>query len=123
MRCSGADALRALRASGGGCTLTLRSRGRLAGAGAVSSAMPNDRLRALIAAEVPALVECRRALHAKPELSDHEHETSKTIQRELAALKIAFKNGFGNKATGVVAHIPPTDAKNAGKPAVALRAD
>jgi amidohydrolase len=85
--------------------------------------MSNDRLRSLIAAEVPGLVEFRRTLHARPELSDHEHETSKTIQRELGALKIAFKNGFGNKATGVVAHIPPTDAKNAGKPAVALRAD
>lgn len=86
-------------------------------------AMPNDRLRGVIRAELPGLVELRRELHRHPELSDHEHKTSERIQRELKALKIQFKTGLGSKGTGIVAHIPPTDAANAGKPAVALRAD
>jgi amidohydrolase len=85
--------------------------------------MSQDRLRSLIQAELPGLVEFRRELHKRPELSDHEHQTSKTIQSELSALGIAFKNGLGSKGTGIVAHIPPTDPKNAARPAVALRAD
>lgn len=85
--------------------------------------MSNDRLRSLIAQELPQLVEMRRALHRRPELSDHEYETSKTIQGELTRLGISFKKGLGNKGTGIVAHIPATDPKNARKPAVGLRAD
>ncbi len=85
--------------------------------------MPTDRLRSVIAADIPALVEMRRHLHRNPELSDHEHATSKFIQHELATLGITFKAGLGNKATGVLAHIPPSNPDESAKPSIGLRAD
>jgi amidohydrolase len=85
--------------------------------------MPTEHLRSLIRADLPRLVELRRDLHRHPELSDQESRTGQVVQRELAALGIEFKGGFGSKGTGVLGHIPPSDRKNAGKPAIALRAD
>jgi amidohydrolase len=85
--------------------------------------MPTERLRSLIRAETPRLIELRRDLHRHPELSDRENRTSQVVQRELASLGIQAKSGFGAKGTGVVAHIAPTDPKNARSPAIALRAD
>src|SRR5579862_8111997 len=85
--------------------------------------MPTDRLRSLIESELPALVEFRRYLHTVPELSDNEHQTSQIIQRELGKMGIASKAGFGNKGTGVLAHIPPSDPGQSAKPSIALRAD
>ena len=85
--------------------------------------MPTDRVRSVIAADMPALIEMRRHLHRNPELSDGEHETSKYIQRELGTLGIAYKAGLGNKGTGVLAHITPSDPAQGDKPSIALRAD
>jgi amidohydrolase len=83
--------------------------------------MPTDRLRSLIEAELPRLIELRHDLHRHPELSDGEQRTSQSVQRELSALGIAFKAGFGAKGTGVVGQIPASN--RSGSPAVALRAD
>src|SRR2546423_621197 len=85
--------------------------------------MTADRLRPLIQVELPALVKLRHDLHRHPELSNTEKRTSGVVQRELAALGIAFKAGFGASGTGIVAHIPPTTPGNASRPATALRAD
>lgn len=89
-------------------------------------------VRGLVEAEVPGLVALRRELHARPELSHQEHETSARVQRELAALGIAYKAGLGGlepgKGTGVLAHLPATEGAGSGVGlgaggAVALRAD
>ncbi len=83
--------------------------------------MSNDRIRTLIQAELPALTAIRHDLHRHPELFYQERRTSGVVQRELAALGIEMKTGLGT--TGVVAHLPATDAKNRDRPSVALRAD
>ncbi len=83
--------------------------------------MDATRLRALIKAELPALTDLRHDLHRNPELGYQEKRTSGVVQRELKPLGIEFKAGLAG--TGVVAQLPATDAKNRGKPAVALRAD
>jgi len=85
--------------------------------------MPTEQLRSLIRAEMPRLIELRRDLHRHPELSDHESRTAQVVQRELAAVGIECKAGFGAKGTGVAGYIPPTDSRSAKNPAVALRAD
>ncbi len=85
--------------------------------------MPTDRLRSVIAADMAALVQMRRHLHRNPELSDGEHNTSTFIQGELAGMGIWFKAGLGNKGTGILAHLTPSDPEQSHKPSVALRAD
>ena len=75
----------------------------------------------LITAELGSLVELRRDLHRYPELSYQERRTSATVQRELAALGIAFKSGVGG--TGVIGYLPATTTEGRAKPAAALRAD
>ncbi len=77
-------------------------------------------LSAAIAAEHETLAAFRRDLHAHPELGYEERRTSEAIQRELAALGIAFKAGLA-RGTGIVAHIPATGATD--RTAVAFRAD
>jgi amidohydrolase len=62
------------------------------------------------------LVEVRRHLHANPELSFHEKNTSAFIARELDTLGIPFTEGIGGY--GIVANI----GKSTGK-LVALRGD
>ncbi|MBC7861975.1 MAG: amidohydrolase [Bacteroidia bacterium] len=60
----------------------------------------------------------RHHLHAHPELSFQEFETSKFICKILDELKIEYKAGFVK--TGIVAHIY---GKNPGKKIIALRGD
>lgn len=79
-------------------------------------------LRSLIRSHLPGVIAIRRDLHAHPELGYNEHRTSGVIVQELKRLGIAHVAGLAG-GTGVLAHIPPTDAKNAGRPAIALRAD
>ncbi|MBL8999711.1 MAG: amidohydrolase [Phycisphaerae bacterium] len=84
--------------------------------------MPNERLKSLIEAELPALREIRHDLHRHPELCFEERYTSGLVQRELRAAGIAFKAGLG-KGTGIIAHLPATDPAGAKQMAVAFRAD
>ena len=49
------------------------------------------------------VVSIRRYLHINPELSFHEYETSKFIQKKLDDYSISFQSGIAN--TGVVALI------------------
>jgi amidohydrolase len=90
-------------------------------AGTSSPATAPANIAALVAAEVPAIVAIRRDLHQNPELSFQETRTSALVQRELAALNIAFKANVAG--TGVVAYLPATDPAGAHRPSVALRAD
>lgn len=87
-----------------------------------ADAIGTEELRRRIAAALPDLRRIRHDLHAHPELGYEEHRTAGVIQRELGALGVEFVGGLAG-GTGVVAHLPPTDPKNAGRPAVALRAD
>lgn len=79
--------------------------------------MPTDQLRALIASELPRLIQVRRELHQHPELSNQEAWTSRFIQTELQRLGIAFKANIAG-AHGVIAHL-----SGKAKHAVGLRAD
>jgi len=62
-------------------------------------------------------IEVRHYLHAHPELSYKEFETSQFIQQKLTALHIPFEV---KATTGVIGLI---EGKNSGKRVVALRAD
>ena len=64
------------------------------------------------------IVQWRRHLHAHPELSYHEFETSKFVASALKAMGLEPEEGIAN--TGVTALIK---GKNAGKKIIALRAD
>ena len=64
------------------------------------------------------VVSIRRYLHAHPELSFHEYETSKFIQKKLDDYGISFQSGIAN--TGVVALI---EGENPKSKCIALRAD
>ena len=61
---------------------------------------------------------CRRHLHAHPELSYHEYETSKFIQEKLKKYGIPFKNNIAK--TGLIGYIK---GKTPTKNVIALRAD
>src|SRR5688572_32887949 len=65
----------------------------------------------------PSFVEVRHHLHAHPELSYQEFETSKFIQNKLNEFGIAYNV---MATTGVVGLI---EGKNPGKKIIALRAD
>lgn len=60
---------------------------------------------------------CYRHLHANPELSFQEFETSSFVQNELSKMNIPFETGIGG--TGILGRI---NGKNSGK-VIALRAD
>jgi amidohydrolase len=64
------------------------------------------------------VVEIRRHLHANPELSFEEYNTSNYIQHVLDHYKIPYKSGWVK--TGIIAHI---EGKNPSKKVIALRAD
>lgn len=66
----------------------------------------------------PYVVECYHHLHAHPELSFQEFETSRFIQNELTKIGIPFKAGIAG--TGILAKI---EGKNPTKKVIALRAD
>ncbi len=82
-----------------------------------ASAVAADQLRALIADELPDLIDIRHDLHAHPELGYEEHRTSEVVQRELQSAGVQFVSGLAG-GTGVVAHIPGDSQR-----AIGLRAD
>ena len=51
----------------------------------------------------PEVVKMRRHIHANPELSFEEHETSAFVARQLEALQIEVQEGFaGTGLTGLI---------------------
>ncbi|MHB9055182.1 MAG: M20 metallopeptidase family protein [Paludibacteraceae bacterium] len=66
----------------------------------------------------PYVIECYRHLHAHPELSFKEFETSKFIQQQLNNMNIPFRSGIGGN--GVLGKI---SGNNPDKRIIALRAD
>lgn len=79
--------------------------------------MLQQKIKELAKAYAPEFVEVRHHLHAHPELSYQEFETSKFIQQKLEAYGIPFEV---KAATGVVGLI---EGKNPTSRVVALRAD
>ena len=75
-----------------------------------------DELRDAVAADLPALVELYKDLHANPELSFQEVETAAKLAARARALGFEVTTGVGK--TGVVAVM-----KNGDGPTVMLRAD
>ncbi len=78
--------------------------------------MNKETLLAAVNEAQQKLVEVRRHLHANPELSFHEKNTSAFVAHELDALGIKYTEGIGGY--GIVAHIGKPDGK-----LVALRGD
>lgn len=76
-----------------------------------------ERIKALAKAYAPDFILIRHHLHAHPELSYHEFETSKFIQKKLAEFGITFEV---KSTTGVVGVI---EGRNPRARVVALRAD
>ena len=79
--------------------------------------MIQQKIRALARQYAPEFIELRHYLHAHPELSYQEFETSKLVQQKLASFGIATEV---KATTGVVALI---EGKNPSARTVALRAD
>lgn len=77
-----------------------------------------DQIKKLAKKHHKEVVKIRRHIHANPELSYQEHNTSAYIQSVLDGLDIPYKNGVAD--TGVVALIK---GKNPKKRTIALRAD
>ena len=88
------------------------------GASALALAGPvrADELRDAVAADLPALVELYKDLHANPELSFQEVETAAKLAPRARALGFEVTEGVGK--TGVVAVL-----RNGAGPTVMLRAD
>ncbi|MCO5239032.1 MAG: M20 family metallopeptidase [Chitinophagaceae bacterium] len=79
--------------------------------------MLKDKIKQLASQYSPDLISIRHHLHAHPELSYHEFETSKFVQEQLAALGIPYTI---MATTGVVGLLK---GKNPDKRVIALRAD
>lgn len=77
-----------------------------------------EKIKALADLHFDEIINHREYLHAHPELSFKEYETSKYIQQFLSDNNIPFKAGYVE--TGIVAHI---EGKNPSKKVIALRAD
>jgi amidohydrolase len=77
-----------------------------------------SKIQQLAKHSLPEIIQLRRYLHAHPELSFEEYETSKYIAAYLTSLGIRFETGIVK--TGIVAII---EGKNPHKKVVALRAD
>ncbi|MCK9616444.1 MAG: M20 family metallopeptidase [Lentimicrobiaceae bacterium] len=79
--------------------------------------MQSDKIRQLSREHLSEITVIRRHLHAHPELSGKEYETSEVIATQLTRMRIPFrKNIAGTGLLGVI------EGKNPGK-TVALRAD
>lgn len=76
-----------------------------------------DRIKALAKEYAPEFINIRHQLHANPELSYQEFETSKLVQHKLASWNIPYDI---KATTGVIGLI---EGKNPGKRIIALRAD
>lgn len=77
-----------------------------------------DKIKHLASLYQQEIIDIRRHIHANPELSFEEFETSKYIQQKLTEYGVSFKAGYVN--TGIVAHI---EGNNPSKKVIALRAD
>lgn len=77
-----------------------------------------DRIKELAHAFLPDAISIRRHLHANPELSFEEYQTSQYVQDKLKELGIPFQAGIAG--TGVMAFI---EGKNPSSRLIALRAD
>ena len=76
-----------------------------------------DKIKSLAASYAPEFIEVRHHIHANPELSYQEFETSKFIRQKLSEWDIPFEV---KATTGVVGLI---EGKNPSKKIIALRAD
>ncbi|HOA38016.1 MAG TPA: M20 family metallopeptidase [Flavihumibacter sp.] len=76
-----------------------------------------DRIKTLAAAYAPQFVEIRRHLHAHPELSYLEYETSAFVQQQLTAMGIPFTVLAETGVVGIIEGVNPQQR------VVALRAD
>lgn len=79
--------------------------------------MIKSNLDRLVDAQQPRIVEFRRSLHAHPELSGQEFETTKSIERRLESAGLAPRLGEGGR--GLILDSPGPE----NRPRVALRAD
>ncbi|MFZ6053414.1 M20 metallopeptidase family protein [Halocola ammonii] len=77
-----------------------------------------EKIKNLSKSFLSEITEFRRHLHANPELSFQEFETSKFVKDKLDEWSISYKDGFVK--TGIVAKI---EGKNPGKKTIALRGD
>jgi amidohydrolase len=77
-----------------------------------------DKIKSLAHSALPEIISIRRYLHANPELSFEEFNTSDYIAAKLKEYTIPFKQGMVK--TGIVALI---EGKNPSKKIVALRCD
>ena len=77
-----------------------------------------EKIKSLAKSSLPEVIAIRRHLHANPELSFEEYNTSNYIASKLKEYNIPFKQGIVK--TGIVALI---EGKNPSKKVVALRGD
>src|SRR4029453_13133080 len=77
----------------------------------------SNKIKSLATTYAPDFIDVRRHLHAHPELSYQEFETSAFVQRQLKGMGIPHSI---MATTGVVGII---EGKNPGKRIIALRAD
>lgn len=77
-----------------------------------------ERIKHLVAQSASEMLSIRRHLHANPELSFKEYETSKFVTSKLDEWGIPYKSGYVE--TGIVAHI---EGKNPTSKVIALRGD
>ncbi|MFM1876482.1 MAG: hypothetical protein RL266_2219 [Bacteroidota bacterium] len=76
------------------------------------------RIKHLVAERASELLNIRRHLHANPELSFKEYETSRYVSSKLDEWGISYKSGYVE--TGIVAYI---EGKNPSSKVIALRGD
>lgn len=77
-----------------------------------------ERIKQLVAENADAIIQIRRHLHAHPELSFEEYETSKFVAATLDKWNIPYQDGFVK--TGIVALI---EGRNPTSKVIALRGD
>ena len=77
-----------------------------------------DKIKHLVSESAQEILGIRRHLHANPELSFKEYETSKYVSAKLDEWGVPYKNGFVQ--TGIVAHI---EGRNPSSKVIALRGD
>ncbi|MFT5020724.1 MAG: amidohydrolase, partial [Polaribacter sp.] len=77
-----------------------------------------DRIKQITAQSSQEILDIRRHLHAHPELSFKEYETSKYVCSVLDKWGIPYKNGYVE--TGIVVHI---EGRNPSSKVIALRGD
>lgn len=76
-----------------------------------------DKIKKLAAGYAPEFIDVRHHIHANPELSYEEYETSRYIQQKLNEWNIPFEIKAGTGVVGLVT------GKNPSKRVIALRAD